>query len=109
MVNIGTSVIKRENKPADEVIRLLQQRGWSTTGTIGDRVTYLENSGINITIIDGAMGTVIIPSGPIRGRIFGENTGFFSNVSVIGAGSRIDSDMTQPQRETERNDNRTVF
>lgn len=91
-LNIGTSVFKREDRPASEVISLLQSRGWEKTGTLGDRVTYLENSGIGITVIQGAAGTLIIPSGPIRGMIFGRDNKLFSNVSVIGAGKKNDNE-----------------
>lgn len=102
MVSLGTSVIKREDKPADQVITTLQRRGWEVTGRVGNRVTYLENSGLNITVIDGPMGTVIMPSGPLRGRIFGENVRFISSRSVIGEGKSTDNKMTQPVEATNR-------
>lgn len=108
-LNLGTSVFKREDRPAEQVIRLLSQNGWSRTGSIGDRVTYMENSGINITVIQGAAGTIIIPSGPIRGRIFGDNNRFFSNVSVIGAGRNTGENNRRPQEATNRQTDRVLF
>lgn len=73
-INIGLSVLKREAQSITDVVNQLERNGWSRTRTVGDdRLVYLENNGINITAIRGPMGTVIIPSGPVRGRLFGEN------------------------------------
>lgn len=107
-LNIGTSVFKREDRPAREVISLLQGRGWEKTGTLGDRVTYMENSGIGITVIQGAAGTLIIPSGPIRGMVFGRNNKLFSNVSVIGAGKRNKNERQFATEASNRSSNRVI-
>lgn len=78
-INIGLSVLKREAQPISDVINQLEKNGWKVTDTIGDdRIVYLENNGINITAIRGPRGTVVIPSGPIRGRVFGENVEIIS-------------------------------
>lgn len=78
-INIGLSVIKREAQPINDVITQLRRNGWSVTNTIGDnRIVYLENSGVNITAIEGPLGTVVVPSGPIRGRIFGNQINLIS-------------------------------
>lgn len=84
-MNIGTSIFKRENKDTVEVIDHFESNGWEVTGTLGDRVTYLENSALSITVIDGVAGTLVIPSGPFRGRFFGESGLMMNNSSVIGA------------------------
>lgn len=49
----------------------LESNGWVKTDNLADRVHYLENSGFSLTVIDGPLGTIIVPSGPIRGRLFG--------------------------------------
>lgn len=108
MVSLGTSVIKREDRPADQVITLLQRRGWEVTGRVGSRITYLENSGLNITVVEGPMGTIIMPSGPLRGRIFGENTMFFSNRSVIGAGRNNRNELKQATETTNRQSKKVI-
>lgn len=72
-VNLGTSVLKREAKDIDEVEKILQRDGWEKTGQVANgRFRYYEYSNINITAIGGPLGTVIMPSGPVRGFIFGE-------------------------------------
>lgn len=86
-LNFGSSVFKREAKSKMAVERHLQREGWEKTGDIGDRISYFESSGINITVVDGPMGTVILPSGPVRGTIFGVDNKLFSESSVIGAGA----------------------
>lgn len=72
-LNIGSSVVKREGKTLEQVESIYLNKGWTKTGEVaGGRVLYFENAGINITVISGAMGVLIVPSGPVRGRIFGE-------------------------------------
>lgn len=84
-MNFGTSIFKREAKDAQEVIDHLRNNGWEVTGTLGNRLTYMENSSFNLTIVDGVKGTLVVPSGPIRGRLFGNSGAMFNNTSVIGA------------------------
>lgn len=73
-INVGLSVFKREAQSIQDVITSLQMDGWTVTNRVGDdRIVYFENSGFNITAIQGPLGTVIMPSGPIRGKIFGDN------------------------------------
>lgn len=87
-INISLSVIKREAKPINEVVSKLTRDGWNVTSKLGNnRIVYLEKSGFNITAFKGPLGTVIIPSGPIRGRIFGEEVDFVNRTSSIGASS----------------------
>lgn len=73
MVNLGSSVFRREKRSTDEVIRELKAGGWREVDSVGNRLFYLENSGFSLTVIDGPLGTVVMPSGPIRGRLFGSS------------------------------------
>lgn len=96
-LNIGSSVLKRETKPYDEVLSQLRRNGWTQTGSLGDSVRYFENSGFSITVVDGPMATLIMPSGPVRGRVFG-NSGLMANqTSVLGMGS----DSSEKERENQ--------
>lgn len=102
-LNFGSSVLKREAKPLTDVTNQLKANGWRQTGSLGNRVVYLENSGMNITVIDGPMGTLVVPSGPIRGRVFGDSGLQLNRVSVIGAGSdSSESDDGQSQKARDR-------
>lgn len=71
MVNIGSSVIRRESRSADDVLDELRANGWSKTDEVHGNIHYLENSGFSLTVIDGPLATTVIPSGPLRGRLFG--------------------------------------
>lgn len=87
-LNFGTSVMKREAKPISDVEDKLLNDGWKRTRMIaGGRVRYYQKSGINITAISGPLGTVIVPSGPVRGAVFGEGAVSLNQTSSIGAGS----------------------
>jgi hypothetical protein len=71
--NIESSVLKRYSADIDQVHSYLTSNGFSLTSRVaGGRVRYYESSGFNITVVQGPFGTVIFPSGPIRGRVFGE-------------------------------------
>jgi len=97
-INIGGSVMKREAKPLSEVDRQLTGDGWEKTAQPLDRLAYYEKSGINITAMEGPRGTVIFPSGPVRGMMFGKNVSVVSRVSTIGAGKRNNrKEDTTPQ------------
>lgn len=102
-INLGLSVFKREAKDVQDVLSTLQSNGWSQTGQIlNGRVTYLENSGFSITVIDGPAGTAIIPSGPLRGKLFGDSGAEFSRTSVIGAGGSNNNDDQVGQQVSDR-------
>ena len=91
--NFGGSVIKRESATKEQVVEKFKKDGWRVTGSIGGgRIDYLQKSGINITIISGPRGTLVLPSGPIRGRIFGDSAVGFSNISLIGLGATNDEE-----------------
>lgn len=96
-INIGGSVFKREARDTDEVLRKLSRDGWNTVSRFGDRMTHLEKSGINITVVSGPAGTIIMPSGPVRGRIFGSEVGLFSKSSSIGLGKKKSGDSKNPK------------
>mgnify|MGYP006273254335 CR=1 FL=1 len=107
--SFGLSVLKREAKPKEDVETFLQRNGWERTGEIGQRVSYYENSGVNITLVEGPRGTVILPSGPIRGTIFGKDNKLVSENSVIGAGSgKKETDAKSQIRGSKRSDNTMV-
>jgi len=96
-LNIGGSVMKREARPKDEVEKHLKQQGWKKEGDLGDRISYFSNSGVGITLVEGPSGTMILPSGPLRGPMFG-GVDFFSRTSVIGAGkNNTRSKKNKPQ------------
>jgi len=100
-LNIGTSVFKREAKSIEQVTNQLVTNGWTQTGSLGNRVKYFENSRLSITVVDGAIGTLIFPSGPVRGRIFGDSGLMANQTSVIGAGSDTNNDTQKQDKQVE--------
>lgn len=103
-VNIGTSVLKREGKDIDQVSNRLENAGWIRTGSaLNGRIRYFELAGINITAMGGPFGTTIFPSGPIRGRLFGDEAVGVSTTSAIGAG-----DGKTEERQTSPNPDQLV-
>jgi len=100
-------VFKREAKSIDEVSKKLQRDGWEKTGSLANgRVLYFQKSGIEITAAKGPMGTLIFPSGPIRGKLFGSGVGI-NTTSVLGMGAATDS-QSNPKRSTVSNGSRTL-
>ena len=97
-LNFGTSVLKREGKSIEKVDQRLTNAGWvRTSSALNGRVRYYELAGINITAVGGPLGTTIMPSGPVRGAIFGDDAVGFSSVSAIGAGDgKTEVDETGP-------------
>lgn len=71
-LNISGSVVKRERADYEDIESKLINDGWQITGQIRDRVFYFQRSGINLTVVDGPTGTLVFPSGPVRGFIFGD-------------------------------------
>lgn len=99
-LNVGTSVVKRENKSIDEVESRLINQGWEKTAEIaGGRVRYYESANFNITAISGPLGTVLVPSGPLRGLAFGDDAVTVNQVSAIGMGA---TQQEQSPRNAER-------
>lgn len=81
-VNIGTSVFKREAEPKSRVVSVMKSNGWEEKGTFAG-ITYLENSGINISVVQGpGGGTLVFPSGVIRGMMFSDRVGAGSGSTV---------------------------
>jgi hypothetical protein len=76
MTNVDLSVIKRRTESIDRMERRLRAQGFSQTESIlNGKVRYYENQeGIGLTLIDGPLGTVLTPSGPVRGTLFGERS-----------------------------------
>lgn len=102
--NLSFSVVKRETREFDEVQSFLDRKGWKRTGTLGSKVAYYQNAGVNLTVVDGPRAVLIFPSGPLRGRLFSENIGFgfLSEDSGLGMGVKQDS---QPQSQSRSVDN----
>lgn len=96
--NVGFSVFKREARPYKEVETHLLQEGWMKTGSVGERIHYFESSGINITVIDGMNATLVMPSGPVRGRLFSDSAGGLMSMSTLGMGSKSDSSNQSKSR-----------
>lgn len=88
-MNIDLSVIKRRSEPTEVVVNRLKTQGFSETGTVlSGKFTYMENSeGIGLTVVDGPSGTVIMPSGPVRGMVFGENSVGFGIMRSSSSGN----------------------
>lgn len=81
--SFSTSVLKREDRPIEDVDNRLTNQGWKRTGQIArGRIRYYEKSGFNITAMQGPAGTVLFPSGPVRGLVFGDNAVTFANSSM---------------------------
>lgn len=74
-MELNLSVIKRTSSSADQVKGELKSGGFIERKEIMDgRVSHHENSlGIGMTVVDGPMGTLVVPSGPVRGLLMGEN------------------------------------
>lgn len=99
-INFGGSVLKREAKEIDKVEKQLLSDGWEKTAHPTGRLRYYQKSGINITALGGPNGTVIFPSGPVRGKAFGSDFNLFSRTSVIGAGAKSkEKSKNKPQSE----------
>jgi len=99
--NIGSSVVKRESKTIEAVEERLLGDGWKKTGEVANgRVRYYQKTGINITALKGPMATVLMPSGPVRGALFGQGAVGLNRSSVIGAGSSTNTDRVQTQTDS---------
>lgn len=73
MIDIGSSVIKRYDAPASQVRAMLAAGGFQETGSaMNGKVKFHQNSGINLTTVDGPLATLVMPSGPVRGSLFGD-------------------------------------
>lgn len=101
-INVGSSILKRETRTLDSITEQLQADGWVQTGSLGNRVRYFEKTGFNITAVEGPFGTVVVPSGPVRGRLFGSNSGLRANrEGVIGTG-RVEGERGAQKRNSSR-------
>lgn len=113
MVTISSSVIRRDSRSRPAVMKELKNNGWSRTGSaLGGRLIYMENSGFSLTVVDGPAGTLVVPSGPIRGRVFGDSglnlglmdgglTGFNVPGPITPFGGR-DEGPTEAEREAQQ-------
>lgn len=100
-MNFGSSVLKRESKDIEVVEDHFINSGWNKTGSaLNGRLRYFEKSGINITALDGPSATLIMPSGPVRGAIFGDESVGFSRVSVIGASKNEDTERVRTEQRS---------
>lgn len=72
LFDIELSTVKRTSEDKEVVESELLNEGWEETGSLmNGKVGYYEKSGINITLIDTRRGSVVIPSGPVRGNLLG--------------------------------------
>jgi len=79
LFDINLSVAERTSKDKDEVVARLQEDGWEETGSLlGGKVGYFEKSSYNLTVIETRRGSAVIPSGPIRGNLLGNQAVSFS-------------------------------
>jgi len=100
-IEIGLSTVKRIAEPKERVEEHLREGGWEETATTSSgRVSYYQNSGINLTVLEGPFGTVILPSG-LRGLVFGEETKLFSRQSVLGIEEGNETEEVVEGRETQ--------
>lgn len=105
-INIGSSQLKREARDVEVVIKKLKRNGWTQSGSLGDRVLYFENTGMSITVIDGPMGTLVVPSGPVRGRLFGSSGLRINKNSVLDLSSDSDTDKDRQEKQAKRRNER---
>jgi tetraacyldisaccharide-1-P 4'-kinase len=63
----------------------LKNSGFTETGKVlNGRVRYFENdAGINLTVVDGVRGSFVLPSGPVRGFMFGNNAVGLGNSNTM--------------------------
>lgn len=74
LFDIELSTVKRTGEDKEVIESELLNNGWEETGSLMDgKVGYYEKSGINITVIDTRRGSAVLPSGPVRGNLLGNN------------------------------------
>lgn len=68
------SVVKRLGTDIEMVSKQMAEAGFNKTGeALGGKAIYYEIAGINVTLIPTPTGgTLIFPSGPIRGKLKGD-------------------------------------
>lgn len=74
-LEFNSSVAKRVNMDWDVFHEAIERSGFEHVSSVaGGRIHYHENeAGFSITLIDGPRANLILPSGPFRGRIFGNS------------------------------------
>lgn len=111
-LNFGSSIVKREAKPARRVKQRLQRDGWREISEVANgRVTYWSKTNFSITVIEGPLGTTIIPSGPIRGKVFGDIE-LFSRDGVLGISQttgRTERQAESQMKGSRRTGERTIL
>lgn len=79
LFDVQLSVAERTSKDKQEVVEELTTDGWEKTGSLfGGKIGYFEKSGYNLTVIETRRGSAVIPSGPIRGNLLGDEAVSFS-------------------------------
>lgn len=75
-MDINLPVIKRTSSPMSDVIDSLEDSGFEQTGQmLGGAVRYYENDfGLGLSIFEAPRSTIITPSGPLRGAVFGSRS-----------------------------------
>lgn len=97
-LNINLSTFKRSSRSIKDVEEQFEKDGWTETGKAGPRenVLYYQKTGVNITVIDGPLGVTVIPSGPVRGSMFGDSLSAVSGKSDIFEPAKNSDDMNNP-------------
>jgi len=69
-------VFKRLSTDFADLHEQFEEAGFKHTGeALNGKVHYHESAGIGITLVEGPLGgTLVFPSGPVRGFIYGENS-----------------------------------
>lgn len=99
-MELNLSVIKRTSSDIDDVKDELDSGGFVEKKEIMDgRVSHHENSlGIGMTVVDGPLGTLVVPSGPVRGLMMGENSVGIGDVFPdVGGGDDNNSESSQTE------------
>ena len=93
--NIELSVLKRYNADASDVHDFLEEQGFEhKSDALGGRIHYHESEGgFGLTLVEGPAGSLVLPSGPIRGSVFG------SRSVSLGGESAVDRFLEDDEEE----------
>lgn len=75
MITVNLPTIKRIPGDFDTFQQAVEVVGFEEKSSMGNRVYYHENDvGMGITVVDGLRANLILPSGPVRGRLLSQDT-----------------------------------
>lgn len=74
LLEVDGSVVKRTREPTDIVRNELSNEGYEhVESSLTGRVHYYENKeGTNLTVIRSLRATVVMPTGPVRSKVYGK-------------------------------------